>query len=623
MKKIITILLCLLCLVGCTDKNTPIPKPSEEPSTQDLFHNDLEEMGQKYLKKLKEFEPRPKNIENTKDNERFAKWEKDVFLDTMNADYLSMHFTVIDYRSLGIKKPELTLGSISYDNSADIKEYESQLSELLSFEYKELSYRQQYDYDAMEYSLYETLASLAYDKFNLIFNEANGIFGNLITNFSEFRFDDKETIDDYLTLLKDFDRYLEDATKYATKQAEEGIALTDSGLDETINYIKRFLSKRDDNELITSFTLGIKDINLSLEERMAYYAENERILKEEVFPASEKLIENLETLRGKSLLKDEEASAYNYSKGYGEILMLTKASSNLAVEDIIENVENALFFEILNARSAVDNDTDTLYEELVNNPDKYIFLSKDLDETLNYLKEKLNGTYPSSEGMEFIASPLDETVASDSILAYYVTSPIDVPYNVIRTNPSGLSDDHIEMYSTLAHEGFPGHLYQNCYYNSLKPSYLRSIIDFIGYTEGFAMKASGDAFMFSDIENEGLKRLLSINSSYGYYLQSIADLGINGLGWNKDKVKEVMSGFGLDEDATESIYEACIKNPGLIVPYGAGLSFFVNYEEDTMTKMGDDFDPISYHEKLMENGPLPFILLKDAINELYVDKEVE
>ena len=84
-----------------------------------------------------------------------------------------------------------------------------------------------------------------------------------------------------------------------------------------------------------------------------------------------------------------------------------------------------------------------------------------------------------------------------------------------------------------------------------------------------------------------------------------------------------MSGFGLDEDATESIYEACIKNPGLIVPYGAGLSFFVNYEEDTMTKMGDDFDPISYHEKLMENGPLPFILLKDAINELYVDKEVE
>ena len=43
----------------------------------------------------------------------------DEFLESMESDYLSMHFYVEDYQALGIEKPELTLGSVDPAGFAD------------------------------------------------------------------------------------------------------------------------------------------------------------------------------------------------------------------------------------------------------------------------------------------------------------------------------------------------------------------------------------------------------------------------------------------------------------------------------------------------------------------------
>ena len=64
--------------------------------------------------------------------------------------------------------------------------------------------------------------------------------------------------------------------------------------------------------------------------------------------------------------------------------------------------------------------------------------------------------------MDYRVNYLDASVASDLVSAYYVVPPIDSPSkNVIKVNPN--NTDLVSLFSTLAHEGFPGHLYQNNY----------------------------------------------------------------------------------------------------------------------------------------------------------------
>ncbi|MFR5970913.1 MAG: DUF885 family protein [Clostridium sp.] len=48
--------------------------------------------------------------------------------------------------------------------------------------------------------------------------------------------------------------------------------------------------------------------------------------------------------------------------------------------------------------------------------------------------------------------------------AFYLTPPIDEPAaNVIYINHAA-KYRHQNLHATLAHEGYPGHLFQNCYF---------------------------------------------------------------------------------------------------------------------------------------------------------------
>ena len=55
--------------------------------------------------------------------------------------------------------------------------------------------------------------------------------------------------------------------------------------------------------------------------------------------------------------------------------------------------------------------------------------------------------------------------------------------------------------------------------------------------------------------------------------------------------------------------------PGVYCSYGLGCSNFFTLCKNTKAVLGDKFDYISYHDVLMKNGPLPFNILKGAVDE--------
>lgn len=70
--------------------------------------------------------------------------------------------------------------------------------------------------------------------------------------------------------------------------------------------------------------------------------------------------------------------------------------------------------------------------------------------------------------------------------AFYLTPPLDTGTpNVIYINRSGRHSGP-ELVSTLAHEGFPGHLYQTTSFASCQPEDIRYLISCGGYVEGWA-----------------------------------------------------------------------------------------------------------------------------------------
>src|SRR5699024_8380814 len=81
--------------------------------------------------------------------------------------------------------------------------------------------------------------------------------------------------------------------------------------------------------------------------------------------------------------------------------------------------------------------------------------------------------------------------------AFYLTPPLDTGSpNVIYINRSG-RNPNLELFTTLAHEGFPGHLYQTVYFASCRPSDIRYLINCSGYVEGWATYIESYAFQYA------------------------------------------------------------------------------------------------------------------------------
>ena len=60
--------------------------------------------------------------------------------------------------------------------------------------------------------------------------------------------------------------------------------------------------------------------------------------------------------------------------------------------------------------------------------------------------------------------------------------------------------EDIRLFTTLAHEGYPGHLYQTTYYANTNPDPLRNLLNFSGYVEGWATYAEMCSYYLSSLE---------------------------------------------------------------------------------------------------------------------------
>lgn len=580
--KLLSILLVLFILVGCGEDSSP--------SAENY-----------YLTQLKNYEVREKNS-TLDDNKDFDLFLDTIFDELVSDNYLYMHFNVADYKAMGIEKPEVGFGHIVYGvDEEEFNKTEKQLEDLLAFDYDKLSLRQQYDYDLLHYSLLETLCGLEYSKYNLIFSSSSQFSDGIITNLMEFAIYDEESEEDFLVVLKDVPNYINEAIEYSKQQSNDGLYHSDDMLDEEISYIDNLISSNG-----KSIYEHYKEYDI--------YPEVKELVENEVIPAFVTLKEYLNTLYGKT--KSDKLALTKINKGYAEYTYITNTSNNGDMYAIYTQLIEVYSDWVNNFINAYQNNEHILedYEDFLND-DKAINLSA--EDMLEYLRNNSSKRYEYLEDANYVVSALD--TLGDSTLGYYVSPPIDnLNQNVIRVNAKINNEDYDQMsvFEVMAHEGFPGHLYQNIYFQQKNPHKFRATQSFIGYTEGYADLAAMDAIDMLNVDDE-YKAVAKLNSITfnSHLLLSIVDLGVNYFGWDVNTIGNKLEKLFLDKAIAQPLYDMVVAMPGTFVRYGVGYVSHLNLRKKAMDELGDKFDFVAYDRAIIENGPLPFAILEGVVED--------
>lgn len=580
--KLLSILLVLFILVGCGEDSSP--------SAENY-----------YLTQLKNYEVREKNS-TLDDNKDFDLFLDTIFDELVSDNYLYMHFNVADYKAMGIEKPEVGFGHIVYGvDEEEFNKTEKQLEELLAFDYDKLSLRQQYDYDLLHYSLLETLCGLEYSKYNLIFSSSSQFCDGIVTNLMEFAIYDEESEEDFLVVLKDVPNYINEAIEYSKQQSNDGLYHSDDMLDEEISYIDNLISSNG-----KSIYEHYKEYDI--------YPEVKELVENEVIPAFVTLKEYLNTLYGKT--KSDKLALTKINNGYAEYTYITNTSNNGDMYAIYTQLIEVYSDWVNNFINAYQNNEHILedYEDFLND-DKAINLSA--EDMLEYLRNNSSKRYEYLEDANYVVSSLD--TLGDSTLGYYVSPPIDnLNQNVIRVNAKINNEEYDQMsvFEVMAHEGFPGHLYQNIYFQQKNPHKFRATQSFIGYTEGYADLAAMDAIDMLNVD-DGYKAVAKLNSITfnSHLLLSIVDLGVNYFGWDVNTIGNKLEKLFLDKAIAQPLYDMVVAMPGTFVRYGVGYVSHLNLRKKAMDELGDKFDFVAYDRAIIENGPLPFAILEGVVED--------
>lgn len=553
-------------------------------------------------------------------NADFDDFTREIFTDAVSTDALTLHFELKDPSAYDIDLDTIDLGRINLQNPIDT--FVSDIStdalrqELHDFDYEELTEKQQQTYDILDEFL-ET--EQTYDSKTLFYypeylSSTSGTQSLLPVMMSEYAFYSPADVDDYLLLLQDFPDCFNNILDYEQEKADAGLFMSDESADEVIASCQSFIEDPDNNMLIEVFPEKLESVSgLSDSDKADYIKRNDQAVHDYVIPAYQSLIKGMEALKG-SGTNENGLCYFDHGKEYYEYLVKSQTGSDKTPEELIEWLDDTLQNTMVQMALLLSSD-DSLADKL----DEDIDISENDPKTiLQTLQSSLKEDFPDAVSSQYTLKYVPESLEDSMNPAFYMIPPVDVTdSNVIYLNNSQITDN-LSLFTTLAHEGYPGHLYQQSAFSATDPDPLRQAMNFLGYVEGWATYAENMSYTWTGLD-DNLARCLQLNQDITLALYGRIDLGIHYEGWTTDDVKEFLSDYGLDDDETvHSVFRAIVSDPASYLPYCIGYMEFKELRDDTEKTMGDDFNLKEFHQCILNIGPCSFDILEKYIQKDYI-----
>lgn len=548
----------------------------------------------------------------------FDEFINEFFIEEVQSDTLSLNYTLARPEEYGIEQTETTLGEFSVSHmKEDLLTSEKYISELNKFDYNELTHDQQLTYDILKSYLELELELGNYLYYMESLGPTTGLQAQLPILLAEYNFYDKEDIDRYLDLLVCVKDYFEDVAEFEREKSKHGLFMTDAVADRIIDQCESFIANPEQNFLIEYFNEKIEAFQgLSTTERDKYKEQNRQGILEYVIPSYELLINALNELKGSGL---NEAGLYYYPEGqtYYELLTKIKTGSNRSMKEIISMLDASIGDGILEITTQTLSNP-SIYEKF----DTFTsFPLTDPEVILEDLKTDILVDFPELIDVNCEIKYVHESLSDYLSPAMYLIPAIDnYTENNIYINGNDL-ETLSTIYTTVAHEGYPGHLYQNVYFKSKDPAPIRNLLSFIGYDEGWATYVEFYSYQYSGLD-EDLADLFEINNEIVLLMYARADIGIHYEGWNKSKAVGYINQFSGDEATSIKIYDVLLEEPAIYLPYAVGYLEIMGLRNMAEEVQGDDFNIKEFHKFLLDIGPAQFGIIEDHI-EVWLNSNKE
>jgi len=539
--------------------------------------------------------------------------DEDVFRWYATSDGYTYHMLVDDPASYQIDPSTvtMTLGDFSEEeNQRFAAEAGEFLTRIDQINREELPAERQFSYDVLrqlleDFSVYDEQYAYFYEPLT----EYRGIHANLPLSFALFELKDAQDVEDYLALLADTPRYLGQVLAYEQKRAELGIFMTKDALDEILTDCKTLIDSRDTLFLYVTFDDAIDQLtSLTPDQAQTYKDRNASLLKNEFIGAYQTLYDGLKDLRS-HCRSYEEASSYNETeKGYFEYAMQSEGCNFLSVEETLEMLKTEYFY--------LYNDIVTIQIKNPNIRDEQIELSSgNMQKDIDYLKSVIGDFLPELPDHNLTLTDVPEELESMfSPAAYVIPAMDDWKDNIIYINTS-IEDPTLLL--TLAHEGYPGHLYQAVYQrNQDTIGLMQRAVNFGGYAEGWAQFAE---FLITEHQTRYDEQYVRIEFEYSMLFDAIipAILGIlvNYYGYSETAVENYLTGIGLDgERLAAAYYNTVVDQPYYYLEYAVGYSELAQLYRDEQDTVGDRFDLSQFLKTYLDLGPAYYEQLREQMD---------
>lgn len=540
----------------------------------------------------------------------FSEFCTTLFREEMKSNTMNLHFTLKDPKAAGIDSYEITLGSLSGDSPHNQARQLKKLSE----ELKKYSHRSLKGKDRLTCRLLSDYISrqqnlAAYPYYDEPLTPSGGVTSQLPVLLAEYTFRNTRDIKDYLGLLSQIDTYFLGILDYEQKKADAGLFMSDEACLKVIEGCEVFTEHPDDNFLIDTFSNRLNAMDGLMDtQKNAYLKQHSKVLSDHVIPAYSQMIKGLTMLLGRG---HNNWGLCNFPEGkaYYEAVVSADTGCDDSVEDLFSQIAKARREDLMFCQNLLEKNP-----KLASQSPKPDAALKEENAMISRLQKEILTDFPAPPQTDVEICHVDPALSEYLAPAFYITAPIDdISHNRIYINDAK-NDTDIYYFTTLAHEGYPGHLYQTICTSSYGAPKVLSLLNYPGYTEGWATYTEMQAFYYAGLDQD-LASLLQHNQAATLSLYATADIGIHYFGWEKEKNAAFWSEYGVDDTATvKGITDLILEEPGNYLKYYVGYLKFRQMREQLALE-NKNFSVSAFHEAILRTGPSPFSVLEETVRD--------
>ena len=569
------------------------------------------------------------------DDKRFTSLTARLFEEDMKANTLSLHYTLANPADFGITDYKAVLPCYTAQGALGSQaELENTLASLRRLNPAKLSSQDACLWRLLTRSLENALALDGFPYYSEPLSPGSGAQAQLPILLAEYTFRTRQDVEDYLALLDQTDEYFASLLLYEQEKAAAGLSMPAA-------FLKEVREQCDSIVTLEALEAGTHFLQITFQERLeslsgsslitaqeaaAYLAQNERLLKTVLLPAYMGLGDGLLLLEDESILPAGLA-ALPEGKAYYEQLLISQTGSYRPVEEILQMLTEQFSQEYEEVRKILDQHPEALehYGAL-----ETAFPYTSASQMLLDLRERMQADFPAIPGgpTDVAVKAVSDSLESYCAPAFYLTAPLDdTVSNTIYINRQK-TPDGLDLYTTLAHEGYPGHLYQTVYHNRSalaageRPA--RELLWYGGYPEGWALYVEFLSFGYAAqlLQEDGqdmaalCAQLEAHNRSLQLCLYSLIDIMIHHEGASYSQIAKMLESFGItDTAAARSVYNYIVQEPCNYLKYYLGYLEILSLKEEAGKLWGEEYTEYRFHSFFLDCGPCDFTTVGELLEE--------